>query len=132
MEIRNETETLGLLAVQGSAAGQILKEAIGTEISRLNYFDFCEVELDNVQLLISRTGYTGELGFEIYVPEAKAEEVWDRLMKVGVGYGMKPVGLGAALTLRVEKGYLLWAGNRRYDDAVGSRIGMDREFRRKR
>jgi aminomethyltransferase len=83
-------------------------DTIGTEVSKLKYFDFCEVEIDKTPVMISRTGYTGELGFEIYVPEEKAENVWDQLIKVGSKYGIKPVGLGAALTLRLEKGYLLW------------------------
>jgi aminomethyltransferase len=108
MKIRNETETWGLLAVQGPESANILKEAIGPETNDLNYFDFCEVEFDHVKILISRTGYTGELGFEIYVPEEKAEDIWNVLMKIGNNYEMKPVGLGAALALRLEKGYPLW------------------------
>jgi aminomethyltransferase len=106
--ITNVTQSCCLLALQGPKAAAILGEAMGPEITKLNYFDFREMDYEGSSVIVSRTGFTGELGFEIYVPNEAAVSMWDRIMAAGASHGIEPVGIGAVLALRVEKGYLLW------------------------
>lgn len=93
------------LDLQGPLAADILAKA-GLEISDLpNYFNWSEVEINNIPVLLSRTGYTGELGFELYFDADKAVDMWNYLLSFE---DVKPVGLGARDTLRLECGYALY------------------------
>jgi aminomethyltransferase len=99
---------LGALALQGPNARQILK-AISREIDldRLGYFRFSTARVDDVSLTISRTGYTGDLGYELWVAPEQAERLWAILMDHGWGYGITPTGLAALDMARIEAGLLL-------------------------
>ena len=108
VSVKNLTQDYCLLALQGPSSVEILKKAISPGVAKLQYFDFAEFTFEGETLMISRTGFTGELGFEIYIPNNAALRLWDLIMGVGNPLGMKPVGLGAVLTLRLEKGYALW------------------------
>ena len=94
-----------LIAVQGPEAVGIVAEVVGSEAADLLYYSFLQQESQG--RLVSRTGYTGEDGFEIYVPTGDAEALWDALLEGGRDHGLAPAGLGARDTLRLEAGMML-------------------------
>lgn len=101
--IANISAQTAQLAIQGPLAESILQKLTETDLSQIGYFRFQQdVLLDGVPALVSRTGYTGEDGFEIYLQADKAEQLWDRLLAVGKDEGLLPCGLGARDTLRFE------------------------------
>jgi aminomethyltransferase len=77
----------------------------------MHYYGAAQGRIKEVEALISRTGYTGEDGFEIYCPAAQAPILWSTLMEAGAAYGLKPIGLGARDTLRLEMGYALYGND---------------------
>jgi aminomethyltransferase len=91
-----------LLAVQGPRALEILQPLTGVDVSTIKYYWFAHGEVASVRATISRTGYTGEDGFEIFVPPQSAERVWLALLESGKPFDMVPCGLGARDTLRLE------------------------------
>ncbi|MGR3177325.1 MAG: glycine cleavage system aminomethyltransferase GcvT [Candidatus Anammoxibacter sp.] len=102
VEINDVSSDTAELALQGPEAENILKEITNTDIGKIKYFGFTYGNLNGTNALISRTGYTGEDGFELYFPSKVAVEIWDLLLKVGKNFGIMPVGLGARDTLRLE------------------------------
>jgi aminomethyltransferase len=95
----------GVLAVQGPASAAVL-DALGLP-SALDYMAFAEAQWRDNELLVCRTGYTGEHGYELVVPWAVVGEVWDAVLEMGAEHGILPCGLGARDTLRTEMGYPL-------------------------
>ncbi|WP_147821457.1 glycine cleavage system aminomethyltransferase GcvT [Salidesulfovibrio onnuriiensis] len=91
--------------VQGPTSLAVLNDVMGATWNHLKYFNFEETEWNGFRLIVSRTGYTGELGYELYLPAGKALEVWEKLM---ADERTMPVGLGARDTLRLEAGYPLY------------------------
>ncbi|MFW6273927.1 MAG: aminomethyltransferase family protein, partial [Halanaerobium sp.] len=87
------------------------KKLSDIELDDINYYHFEEAEAAGVEMIISRTGYTGELGYELYFAADKAEEIWQRLIKAGEEFKLMPAGLGARNTLRLEKGYALYGND---------------------
>ena len=108
--VEDVTMKTAILALQGPRAEAILTEAMGRSFADLKRFHLTQAPTLGADAFISRTGYTGEDGFELVFPADRAPETWDLLLKVGKAHGLKPVGLGARDTLRLEKGYCL-AGN---------------------
>ena len=108
--VEDVTERTAILALQGPKAAEILEKALDRSFSDLKRFHLTQAPSLGEDAFISRTGYTGEDGFELVFPGDRAPETWDLLLKVGKAHGLKPVGLGARDTLRLEKGYCL-AGN---------------------
>ena len=108
--IEDQTNELAMIALQGPISAEVLQQVVeGMDLSDLGYyrFDFGSVaNLSDVR--ISRTGYTGEDGFEIYFPDGEAERVWNTLLEVGQPLGLGPIGLGARDTLRLEAGMPLY------------------------
>jgi aminomethyltransferase len=104
----NRSEEFAQLALQGPKAETILAELTGLSLPELAYYHFCEGDVAGVTMIVSRTGYTGEDGFELYLPAADAVNVWQQLMSAGEAHGLQPIGLGARDTLRLEKGYALY------------------------
>ena len=96
-----------LLAVQGPAALDILQPLTGVDLASMKYYWFAHGEIANIRGTISRTGYTGEDGFEIFVPPGSADRVWLALLQSGAAAGIIPCGLGARDTLRLEAGMRL-------------------------
>ena len=96
-----------LLAVQGPAAQNTLQPLTGVELGTLKYYWFAHGEIAGVRGTISRTGYTGEDGFEVFVPPQAADRVWQALLDAGQSAGIVPCGLGARDTLRLEAGMRL-------------------------
>ena len=108
LTLRNRSEEFAQLALQGPAAEEILARLSDTDLGAIAYYHFCQGPVAGVPTLISRTGYTGEDGFELYLPPAEAELVWNALLEAGAGDGLVPVGLGARDTLRLEMKYALY------------------------
>jgi aminomethyltransferase len=98
----------GLLALQGPLAQTILTPLTSVNLGELSYYHFSPGRVAGIDLLISRTGYTGEDGFELYCPAEETEPLWQALLQTGVPVGLIPCGLGARDTLRLEKGYALY------------------------
>ncbi len=99
---------VALLAVQGPAAAAIVGQLTPTDLGRLRTMDFVEARLASAPAaIISRTGYTGELGYELGFPPEYAADVWDALMAAGQAHDLQPAGLKAAFSLRIEKGYIM-------------------------
>jgi aminomethyltransferase len=106
--LTNVSDNYAQIALQGPKADDILAELTSVPLKEISYYHFGEGEVAGVPVLISRTGYTGSGGFELYLPPDSAVEIWQRLMAAGQPYGLAPVGLGARDTLRLEKGYALY------------------------
>lgn len=100
----NSSSRYALLAVQGPAAVDIVQQLTSVDLASIKYYWFAHGEVASVRSLISRTGYTGEDGFEVFIPPASAERVWNAILEAGAEAGIVPVGLGARDTLRLEAG----------------------------
>lgn len=100
-----------LLAVQGPLAAEILSKLTTADLAALYSFEACCGQVAGVDAIISRTGYTGEDGFELYFPASHAARLWDELMRVGKPLGLVPVGLGARDTLRLEARLTLYGND---------------------
>jgi aminomethyltransferase len=100
----NISETIAQLAIQGPRAESILQRLTDIDLSEIGSFKFAQhVNISGISdVLVSRTGYTGEDGFELYLAANQAEELWEKLLEAGSGDGLKPCGLGARDTLRLE------------------------------
>lgn len=104
--IEDRSEELGALALQGPNSGSILENLFPSVVD-LSYFRLLHAELDDFSIEISRTGYTGDLGYELWVHRDHALELWDRVVNIGADYGLQPVGLAAMDIARIEAGYVL-------------------------
>lgn len=108
VRIADRTAEIALLALQGPLAERILERLTPVSLGTIRYYRFRDgIEVAGQRALVSRTGYTGEDGFEIYVDGARAVQVWNALLEAGEPAGLLPAGLGARDTLRLEAGYLL-------------------------
>jgi aminomethyltransferase len=114
VEMHNVSDKTGLLAVQGPNATRVLQSLTEMDILNLKYYTFVKGEFAGVKnVLISATGYTGAGGVEIYFEDkpCDADKIWDAIFKAGASSGIKPVGLGARDTLRLEMGYCLYGND---------------------
>lgn len=110
-EVIDRSDELALLALQGPLAARILEPLTEVDVARLAGFHVAEARVAGRAALLSRTGYTGEDGFEIYVDAAAAAPLWDALVDAGAPRGLLPAGLGARDTLRLEAGLLLYGND---------------------
>lgn len=115
VEARNISDETALLALQGPKAAEILKKLTPVDLTQIRYYWFQRGKVLDADALISRTGYTGEDGFEIYLSPDKAEALWHRLLDEGRAFNLLPVGLGARDTLRLEAKMALYGND--IDDA---------------
>ncbi|MCD6379773.1 glycine cleavage system aminomethyltransferase GcvT [bacterium] len=120
VEVNNLSEETGQIAIQGPRSRELMLgsnicRGFGDKVRDLDYYRFFSFEKDGEEIILSRTGYTGELGFEIYVPSGRTEDVWNDLEKAGNKLGVAPIGLGARDTLRFESGFCLY-GNEINED----------------
>ena len=106
VELEDVTEGYGMLAVQGPRSRAVLS-ALMPEAETLGYFDHVPVKVADTAVTLSRTGYTGDLGFELTVPEDRAIDVLDAVLEAGRGHGIRPFGEEALMTLRIEAGLAL-------------------------
>jgi aminomethyltransferase len=107
----NTSSRYALMALQGPAAKDVLQPLTGVDLAAIKYYWFATGEVAGVRVTISRTGYTGEDGFEVFVPPNAAERVWDAILQAGRGPGVVPAGLGARDTLRLEASMRLYGND---------------------
>ncbi len=107
VEIEDISEKVAALALQGPTSGQLLKTLVNGDIENLKYFHVTQASIANVPIDISRTGYTGDLGYEIWMPWSEGGKVWDALMQAGRAFDIRPAGMLALDVARIEAGLLL-------------------------
>ncbi len=112
VELENASDDISQLAIQGPKALATLQKLTSVDLSSLRYYTFTTGDVAGIeQVIISATGYTGSGGFEIYFRNEYAEKIWDAVFEAGREFGIKPVGLGARDTLRLEMGYCLYGND---------------------
>jgi aminomethyltransferase len=111
VELRNASAEYCQIALQGPDAISILQQLTTVPLGEIKYYHFTKDKVDGVDAIISRTGYTGEDGFEVYAAADKAEQIWNKILEVGKygeEFGVLPCGLAARNTLRLEAGMCLY------------------------
>jgi aminomethyltransferase len=108
LHVHNASDEFCQVAIQGPLAEQILAKLTKTELKSIKYYHFAEADFLGEKSILSRTGYTGEDGFEIYAPAKHGEKIWNALMDAGAPLGLIPAGLGARDTLRMEMKFPLY------------------------
>lgn len=110
--LENVSDNLCLFAVQGPNAIKTLQKLTSLNLSSIQYYHFEVGTFANIpNIIISNTGYTGAGGFEVYIPNGDAKNVWEAIMAAGKEFSIKPIGLGARDTLRLEKGFCLYGND---------------------
>ena len=115
LRVTNESSKYSQIAVQGPKAAAIVQSLTDTPLAPIKTYRFAEGRINKIEAIIARTGYTGEDGFELYVTWEKGPEVWRAILEAGASHGLKPCGLGARDTLRLEMKYPLY-GHELNDD----------------
>jgi len=112
VEMKDISDQTSLLAIQGPKAAEALQSLTNIELASMEYYSFSKGQFAGVDnVIVSATGYTGAGGFEIYVDNKDAKKVWDAIFEAGAQYGIKPIGLGARDTLRLEMGFCLYGND---------------------
>lgn len=112
VEMYNISEKTSLLAIQGPKAMDVLQKLTDIKLAGIPYYSFVKGKFNGVDnVVISNTGYTGAGGFEIYFENEHAEKMWDSIFAAGAEFGIKPIGLGARDTLRLEMGFCLYGND---------------------
>ena len=111
--VTDKSDDVSLLAIQGPRSLATLQKLTPADLSTIHYYAFVRAKVKDVEMIISRTGYTGELGFEIYFDSSvsNGEKIWNAVMEAGKEFGIKPIGLGARDTLRLEMGMCLYGND---------------------
>ncbi|MGB5943050.1 MAG: glycine cleavage system aminomethyltransferase GcvT [Leeuwenhoekiella sp.] len=111
-DLRNLSDDYALLAIQGPKAVEAMQSLTETDLSAIKFYHFEVAPFAGVDyVIISATGYTGSGGFEIYCKNSQVEQVWNKVMEAGADFGIKPIGLAARDTLRLEMGYCLYGND---------------------
>ena len=111
-EMRNVSDDYSLLAIQGPKAVEAMQSLSSYNLSDIKFYNFVVGDFAGVQhVIISATGYTGSGGFEVYCKNSEVEQVWSKVLEAGTAYGIKPIGLAARDTLRLEMGYCLYGND---------------------
>jgi aminomethyltransferase len=111
-KLHNASDLTSQLAVQGPDAIKTLQPLTTKNLTEIKYYTFCIADFAGIpDVIISATGYTGSGGFELYFPNKYAESIWKKIMDSGMEYGIKPIGLAARDTLRLEMGYCLYGND---------------------
>lgn len=131
--IEDRTDTTAKLDLQGPSAQSILQEITADDLDNIRYYESMHTRVLDVPALVSRSGYTGEDGFEIYTAAERVAPVWDALLEKGKGLGLKPAGLGARDTLRLEAGMMLYGSEMSedvspYEVTYGRLVDLGKEF----
>ncbi|MBI5433239.1 MAG: glycine cleavage system aminomethyltransferase GcvT [Planctomycetes bacterium] len=110
VRVHDQTDELGMIAIQGQVSRDVLQKLVeGYDLGQLGYYKFAFATICGIRnMRVSRTGYTGELGYELYVPQRETERVWNALAEAGKPFGVAPIGLGARDILRLEAGMPLY------------------------
>ena len=107
LSIEDVSRRIAALALQGPHSRNILERVVDADLGRLRFFRLTSAKIDKVAAVVSRTGYTGDLGYELWFGAAHAEEIWDRLVERGKDFGIKPAGMLALDVARLEAGFIL-------------------------
>lgn len=107
VEIENISDDYGVLAIQGPTSLSILRELLGEAPAKLAFSESINVNWEGQTLWVSRTGYTGDLGFEVWVKSEQAVKLWDRIAEIGISYALVPAGIQALDIARIEAGLLM-------------------------
>lgn len=110
VDVRDASSETALLALQGPAAREVLRPMVGLDLDDIRYYRFAEATVGGIDAVVSATGYTGEDGFELYLPSEAAADLWRRILDEG-GDRVTPAGLGARDSLRLEMGYPLYGND---------------------
>jgi len=111
-DLINASDDIAQLAVQGPKALEAMQKLTTENITDMEYYTFKQIEFAGIpDVIVSTTGYTGSGGCEIYISNEQAQQLWDKVMEAGAEYGIKPIGLGARDTLRLEKGFCLYGND---------------------
>ncbi|MEE1900082.1 glycine cleavage system aminomethyltransferase GcvT [Flavobacterium rakeshii] len=110
--MENASENYSLLAIQGPKAAEAMQSLTSVNLTEIKYYHFEVADFAGVSdVIVSATGYTGSGGFEIYVKNSDIEQVWNKVFEAGTAYGIKPIGLAARDTLRLEMGFCLYGND---------------------
>ncbi|MAN58618.1 MAG: glycine cleavage system protein T [Flavobacteriaceae bacterium] len=111
-DMKNLSDDYSLLAIQGPKAVEAMQSLTSVDLSEIKFYTFEVADFAGIEhVIISATGYTGSGGFEIYCKNNEAEQVWNKVMEAGADFGIKPIGLAARDTLRLEMGYCLYGND---------------------
>ena len=112
VEMRNLSDAYSLLAIQGPKAVESMQSLSSIDLSAIDYYHFEVADFSGIEnVIISATGYTGSGGFEIYCKNEEVEQIWNRIFEAGKSYDIKPIGLAARDTLRLEMGFCLYGND---------------------
>ena len=112
VEMRNLSDQYSLLAIQGPKAAEAMQSLTSVNLTDIAYYHFEVADFAGIEhVIISATGYTGSGGFEIYCKNDEVKQIWDKVFEVGASYGIKPIGLAARDTLRLEMGFCLYGND---------------------
>ena len=110
--MRNLSEDYSLLAIQGPHAAKAMQSLTSVDLEAIKFYTFEVADFAGIEYaIISATGYTGSGGFEIYCKNSEVEQIWNKVLEAGADYGIKPIGLAARDTLRLEMGYCLYGND---------------------
>jgi aminomethyltransferase len=110
--MRDLSDEYSLLAIQGPKAIEAMQSLTSYDLSAINFYNFVVGDFAGIEhVIISATGYTGSGGFEIYCKNSEVKQIWDKVFKAGKDFGIKPIGLAARDTLRLEMGYCLYGND---------------------
>ena len=111
-EMKNISDAYSLLAIQGPKAVEAMQSLTSVDLAAIKFYNFVVADFAGIEhVIISATGYTGSGGFEIYCKNSEVKQVWDQVFEAGAPYGIKPIGLAARDTLRLEMGYCLYGND---------------------
>lgn len=111
-DMRDISEGYSLLAIQGPKAVEAMQSLTSVDLGEIKFYNFVVADFAGIEhIIISATGYTGSGGFEIYCKNDEVQQVWDKVMEAGAAFGIKPIGLAARDTLRLEMGYCLYGND---------------------
>ncbi|GAA4232417.1 glycine cleavage system aminomethyltransferase GcvT [Postechiella marina] len=111
-KMKNLSEDYSLLAIQGPKAIAAMQSITSHDLSAIKFYNFVVGDFAGIEnVIISATGYTGSGGFEIYCKNSEVKQIWDNVFKAGANFGIKPIGLAARDTLRLEMGYCLYGND---------------------
>lgn len=112
VDMRNLSDDYSLLAIQGPKAIEAMQSLTSVDLASIKYYHFEVADFAGIEhVIISATGYTGSGGFEIYCKNSEVEQIWNKVFEAGASYGIKPIGLAARDTLRLEMGFCLYGND---------------------
>jgi aminomethyltransferase len=111
VKLKDLSDQTALLAIQGPVAEKVMAKLTTVDLKKLQFYWAAKGKVAGKEILFSRTGYTGEDGFELYMPNEYGEHFWNAIMQAGKEFGMEPIGLGARDSLRLEMKYMLFGND---------------------